>query len=96
MSKEFRCISCSRKIITEREDTSHTTYSSGLCDECKSKPEPEPQPEVEPEILQTEEKPEPEPEIEQDKPDPLACKECGFVAKTEFGLKSHMRIHESK
>ena len=42
-------------------------------------------------------KPEPEPEpqlLEPVQPDPLSCPECDFVAKTEFGLKSHMRVHK--
>ena len=77
MSKEFKCTQCGKKTITEREDTRHTDYSYGLCEECK--PEPEPQP---------------EPEPEQDEVNPLACTVCDFIAKSEFGLQSHMRTHK--
>lgn len=43
MSKELRCTNCGKKEITEREDTTHTTYSSGLCEECSRPTEPEPE-----------------------------------------------------
>ena len=25
---------------------------------------------------------------------PLACRECGKICKSEFGLRSHMRVHK--
>lgn len=72
MSKEFRCNLCKKNIITERENTLHTEYTYGVCEEC-SKPEPEPQ---------------------KEKPNPLACKVCPFVAKTKGGLKLHKKVHK--
>ena len=53
-----------------------------------------PKPVVEPVV-----EPEPEPEVVEEpvvEPvfDPLACAECSFIAKTEFGLKSHSRVHK--
>ncbi len=49
-----------------------------------------PKPVVEPVV-----EPEPEPEVVVEPvPDPLGCAECDFIAKTEFGLKSHSRVHK--
>ncbi len=36
--KEFRCTLCKTKVITERENTLHTTYTGGICDNCAPKP----------------------------------------------------------
>ena len=85
MSKELRCDKCKKKVITERENTLHTTYSTGLCDECKPKPE-----EVVEELVKAGD------ELAKvaDKPNPLTCTACGFIAKSELGLKSHMRTHK--
>ena len=91
MSKEFTCNQCKKKTITEREDTRHTDYSYGLCEECKPKPEPEPEPGFFPGTELLPEEPPEEPRLEEN---PLACRDCDFIAKTEFGLKSHMRVHK--
>jgi len=34
------------------------------------------------------------PQVEPEQPNSLICPECDFIAKTEFGLKSHMRVHK--
>ncbi len=52
--------------------------------ELAEKPKPVVEPEPEPEVVV-----EVEPVF-----DPLGCAECSFIAKTEFGLKSHSRVHK--
>lgn len=65
MSKEFSCTQCKKKVITEREDTTHTTYSSGLCEDCSPRVEVEPEPEVEKEpAVEQEPEPVPTPKLE--------------------------------
>ena len=81
--KEFLCIQCKGKTITERENTLHTAYSHGLCEKCSPKPKekiPGPQ--------------EDQPQIE--KANPLECKVCGKLCKTKGGLKVHKKIHKQK
>ncbi len=43
--------------------------------------------------LDKEENPEKTEDSKDDEKPSLQCKECGFVARSELGLKSHMRIH---
>ena len=80
MSKEFRCNLCKKKVITEKEDTRHTAYTYGICEECQPKPEAE----AAPAEVETKEK-----------PNPLACKVCGRVCKNKGGLKAHKKSHKA-
>ncbi len=94
MSKEFTCNQCKKKTITEREDTRHTDYSYGLCEECKPPPKLETVEETDAQLYGENWNKEPEPGNE--KANPLACRECEFIAKTPFGLQSHMRVHKKE
>lgn len=93
MSKEFKCTQCGKKEITEREDTRHTDYSYGLCEDCK--PKPEPVFILEPSVIPDQDQEQRNLSvIRKETANSLACRECEFIAKTEFGLKSHMRVHK--